>query len=424
MYKYMGKNRKLPQGLDLVNERLQYGLTYPLPSDLSEAQLAKLVPHLRAKGYRLDQPVFYGLAKKYPKLVAEIFNPQIYSPRPIMVKGIYTASVHRSDLYRKNIIILGDMHTPQSKCPRSSVISEYIAKILRDNKQTVFDIFVETIYHKDDEDERAKRFLEPKMHQGFLFGHTRKKFADCLRVDKTACNYKNLRMHYADMRLVYAYIYVLMPYVTGVLYNLSQPGDVIGIIENAKLGAEVLIKEIRPARAKPGYVSKKTDVVSWTLKKFKISRQLGKCPYPKVKEYLSSYLERRTPQDGELEIFLKSVTERWQQLKPKMSKQELTDLINKHWVKYPKIHEVIDGYLLAIMDVYLVARAFSKFNNTAEDIAEPHNVIIMAGNAHCDNFREMLSNLHFVNIGKTQLATTTGEEKCIDMSQFPLSNAF
>ena len=97
-----------------------------------------------------------------------------------------------------------------------------------------------------------------------------------------------------------------------------------------------------------------------------------------------------------------------------------------------KILSICKIYNAIVIDGYLLARVFKKFNIDTEDInkkrptdepEEPHNIIIYAGDAHSKVYRKFLTQLGFENKGSSGEMDT--EKKifsdtvysCIDMSK-------
>ena len=407
--------------------RMPYTLAIPGIQNIPKYIVKSLIPLLKDRGYRLDQPVFYSLLADKPKLQAEIFNPAIYSRRPIMVEGIFTASVHRSDLYRKNIIILGDEHSPRSNCPRSIVISDYITQILTANPRKVFDIFVESDYNK------GEKLIPNTNEQGFMFGQLQHQFQHCLKVDKSRCPYKNLRMHYTDMRFYTGPIgfelgdilgFMLYGFARASGYSNTEVSQQLANLYRCKSITERLIEAIKVfARGGDTYITTKNDITSWVLEKFKIGKQLRKSPYPHMREHLYTYIQTQMPEDGKLEEFLEHINDLIRKIKTPGVEETYDTEIRYYLRNMLNTYDSIFNFIVAIMDGYLLTRMFSKFNGTTDDVAEPHNIIIIAGDAHCQNYRNFLDRYTegtFVNIGKTRLATSGSDDKCIDMSQFPL----
>ena len=98
------------------------------------------------------------------------------------------------------------------------------------------------------------------------------------------------------------------------------------------------------------------------------------------------------------------------------------------------IHKICVGYNCIVIDGYLLARVFKKFNTNTEvrdkkrptdEPEEPHNIIIYAGNDHSKLYRKFLTQLGFEDKGssgqmdtqKKVFDTDDGVHKCVDMSK-------
>jgi len=98
------------------------------------------------------------------------------------------------------------------------------------------------------------------------------------------------------------------------------------------------------------------------------------------------------------------------------------------------IHKICVTYNCIVIDGYLLARVFKKFDIDTQDLnkkrqtdepKEPHNIIIYAGNAHSKVYRKFLTQLGFEDKGnsgqmdhKKKVSDTDGTVyKCIDMSK-------
>ena len=99
-----------------------------------------------------------------------------------------------------------------------------------------------------------------------------------------------------------------------------------------------------------------------------------------------------------------------------------------------KIHKICLIYNCIVIDGYLLARVFKKFDIDTQDLnkkrqtdepKEPHNIIIYAGNAHSKVYRKFLTQLGFEDKGnsgqmdheKIVFDTDDSVHKCVDMSK-------
>jgi hemerythrin superfamily protein len=131
-------------------------------------------------------------------------------PPPIITKvnfiqGPMGCTQDFSRKYRKMIYMFGDIHThlPECKYPPGSVvqsIAEYLKSVLLENPDKMIDVYVEDTFISDLKSDRSDIApTEEKFGTGYMT-ELFKTWDQCVQVDKSQCPFKNLRMHYVDVR--------------------------------------------------------------------------------------------------------------------------------------------------------------------------------------------------------------------------------
>ena len=89
---------------------------------------------------------------------------------------------------------------------------------------------------------------------------------------------------------------------------------------------------------------------------------------------------------------------------------------------YSDYFDVVSNYLILleslIMDVYTISRIFKRFDIKSGILqpSEVSNIIIYAGEAHSDIYREFLVYIGFDTIDYIQ--NENGNERCLNISSF------
>ena len=291
------------------------------------------------------------------------------------ISGTVSLTEHQSEKYDKHIYIFGDRHT-QSKCPPSDMpVSDFLALTIDQNKDKVVDIFVEV------------PFLAEKKEQSCLpgedcgtFHNLGKKFWNCLKKSKKDCPYKNLRMHYSDVRNIGFFsrletIYFNLKYYTQYIdsdsiqrriYYTDQ--KMLRLIEEYK----TLVPMIQSLGNTDFFLEK-------IIKIDKINKQIENIEEIEVKQavlqYIKNLLEKNKLPDLPnitLELSIENIT-------------KLNDFLV----------DIIE-YNAIFMDTYLLARLFRTFS----DSSKTKHIIVYTGNFHSENYRKFLDELGFVRIAE------------------------
>ena len=259
---------------------------------------------------------------------------------------------------------------PMSKKTNTLTFSAFLTSLVTQTKRQ-YDFFVEIAYRN--RDVKATEVSD----KNFMLNVIEYDFKDCLQVEKAACPYKNLRVHYADAReepnnlafLIYNYV-----------YDYGDP--------NAQKPPGHLVNRFLKT-AQEEY-DKQTQFVEGVLqdKTSKIAKQLRN---NELRDKITSFIQKQMQTNKENFMYFL-----WLYGKT----------INKDFTLETFTDEDIDGIrLLAyqfmyiftpIMDTYLLGRIFRTYPNDSGGSAE--NIIIYGGSYHTNLYVSFLS---YIGANKT-----------------------
>ena len=209
-------------------------------------------------------------------------------------------------------------------------------------------------------------------------------FEKCLQINKEICNYKNVRIHYTDVRMSevkkYDFIKDFIIYIYhNINHNKINWDKMINIYDNnpVKFWKDFFID-------------------------LKIDKQIENIPYPEVKNLLFSMKEK---------VII-----------------NLTTLIDVNVLKnlrdskiYRRNINLLNFFntFSNIMDIYLFARMFRTFRNIKNRYSEsPKYIIIYAGDYHCSVYRELLDELGFEKKYTERSVVKNNNFQCINIENF------
>jgi hypothetical protein len=162
-----------------------------------------------------------------------------------------------------------------------------------------------------------------------------------------------------------------------------------------------------------------------------------KCTYPNVRVHYGDFRNAprlaRSIDEGEIKINKRNIVSYFDQIvKEKFMQKELSKMVDpdlrtkliKHYrQKTRKITKEFDSYLLVnIMDMYLIARIFKKFDVTKGPVLHPstaNNCIVFIGQYHVEQITDFLESLDF-EIIDYEYETPKKEIKCLDIRNMTL----
>jgi hypothetical protein len=298
------------------------------------------------------------------------------------ISGPVSITVQYSKKDQKTFYIFGEYHDFSEECSKEKnalTITQYLKKLF-DTTHAFIDMYIEI-----PPDGNMKG-----VNPGYLSELT-EVFENCINVDKRRFDKKCslLRLHPVDIR---------WKMKNKVMIGLFQMENVYLRLrkelpeENYGVFREVEVKEYITNI----FLSNKEDALRYIMRNFRSS------------PFFKKEIERST---------LELVIYNWVN---ELIKKELeTDFDNCKYnslyiyeaLKKPEIPEDMLKYIKlfsqilinkmvsihsSLMDGYTMARVFKKFNvKKSNQPEEPHNVIIYAGDEHCDNYRKLLSSLGY-----------------------------
>lgn len=286
---------------------------------------------------------------------------------------------HYTEFRYKNykIGIFGEHHAirdfPKSSKTDTLTFSTFLTSLVTQTKRQ-YDFFVELPYQRRGV---AGRELPDVNQMLEVIAHD---FKDCLQVEKAACPYKNLRVHYADPRRLYPEQNNLALEIYSHVYDHGNPWGVTapGYLVN---------RFLRTAQEE---YDVQTQFVETVLqdKTSKIAKQLR---YNELRYKITSFIQKQMQANK-----MKFMTDL----------KQYSKTINKNFTLEPLTPEDIDhirslvSYFMRIfaniMDTYLLGRIFRTYPKHSRGSAE--NIIIYAGNYHTKLY---ISFLSYIGANKT-----------------------
>ena len=309
------------------------------------------------------------------------------------VMGIISASYHMNPRLQKRILVLGDHHTEKADCkvPGMKNVSQFLKHIVEQDKSQKYDIFFEFGYYTHGMEQPTSN---PAYNQGYLFGLVKDEWKNCIKLDKTMCEYQNVRVHYTDMRQFVKPVWDIAQIMVHQFGKLTEGSttwvDFLTNLSTMKF-ALMDLKKLTGNKLTRG----------WIMNTYKIGKQMTKCPYSGVVQLLNAFIER------EIVSNLVDIDE----LINFIDRFEETDQMKHRLRRYS---DTIFDLTTAIMDAYTLSRLFSQFQN---DDQEPHNIIIYAGDSHSENYRKFFDKAEFTRIGLSK-SVSDSDVKCVNMSSY------
>ena len=320
-------------------------------------------------------------------------------------------SEHYSSKYNKHIYILGDVHTTKGRvCPPSKTLKNSInlANFLGylptlnnpDGTPKLIDYFFEIDFKN-----KLRPYVKP-YGQSYI-KYINEVFENCLKLDKELCQYKNVRMHYADVRRTPE----LLPFDEH-YYYLEYIDKYYETKEKKYFD---YIKDYLETFDKPSLDKLLSKGINEWIKISKVYKQLDNLEFPEVGAMIKQESEK------EVKKLLKVLTPDF----IRMTLEVGYDIINipdyfpskETAFKIFKMNAyVIDGFS-HIMDMYLFSRMFRKFKKTKTMSEPPTNIVVYVGDWHANNYRKLLDKLGFTH--KESKSKTKGIDfQCVNISNF------
>jgi len=270
---------------------------------------------------------------------------------------------YRSVVKNKHIYLFGESHRLVRRCELvgHTDIARFLEDVVMNTKDTV-DIFVELPFIQKDQ-------ITKRHSPGFTVIY--EKFQDCLKVDKKSCPYKNLRIHYADVRKIQDSRIQGFRVINHTLKHIVHKLRV-----KEKFGVDKALEKLR--HIKFLFVAFPVDVER-IMEVTKINKQLQNIKDREIRDSLKRYGMDRLAGINEV---VEEIRELITHDASEFSRKDFKKLI-KHILA-----DAIDAYA-SIMDIYLLGRMFRSYQNAPDC----KNIIVYAGDFHTRVYEDFLDTL-------------------------------
>lgn len=281
----------------------------------------------------------------------------------------------------KHIYSIGERHDDNIKCPNEpnkigieSVL--YIKELLKyyeyKEPNKIFDIFAES-------PTLGKELMTVKksMHQSQLSKFINI-FDSCLKIEKIFCEFKNVRVHYMDIRKTIKLRYTLIDQF------LAVENLLYGSYDDAYQYWNRVPKE---------YVNQLLNFNDFKLEKLpkRITKQLDFIPHYHIKKLIIDDYNERLKNIKFLLYHIRFLDKIFS--KDTNPEKNPEKFLPRHVLV--NIHKMYLDLSSSVMDLYLLGRIFRTFKNTDGTITEPENIIILSGNYHNDHYDEVFKMANF-----------------------------
>lgn len=360
----------------------------------------------------VKQYIFKNVQYKGLQRILYLYYHPLKLTKCNIISPLYSLSYHTSSIYNKDIYIFGEHHNSigtckiKDDCNTFNFIIDQISIVPK-----MMDVFLETPYiHKTG---KYLLYKDPGILSKFRIN-----LQNCLDIKKE-CQYPNIRFHNADIRLSIGikrpFILDIEETMIGLYYDMYlQRGNFSYNYHKKHLLNLLTLKKYKNDRIEYDKAIKSYDTsMEYLLKKFskiKLEKQQKNISNKNVKQILLEYLI-----DSIRRIDLKY-----------LQLNVITNIIKKLPKNIPKIvptefnssNDNLLDLLVPIMDMYLIARMFRTFKDVPyQNSKEAQYIIIYVGDAHANNYRDILDKLNF----KTEFYSRSQEhEFCVDISKLQL----
>lgn len=336
--------------------------------------------------------------------------------------GPVSLSEHKSKKYNKHVYIFGEKHIVNHTCKdltkKSINIVEFFDQILKENedKKGPIDLYLETEYSTKD---KVVQKRDPESFNDWL-SLLETKYHDCLIEKK--CIYKNVRMHYTDLRKLYfsnltQYINILFNIIINIadkkqlmkeenksiLENFHQldPMQLLMSDEDTPLSDFEILQQVYFNMDWKALDKIRKMKVTELTNIMKIDKQYRDAP-DRVKEIYEEYF---IPTINKYLISLKKNL----QFLAYTIKMTVGELLMNEEIVAELMRDV--SSLNAIFDAYIFGRIFKKMEQPQEKI------VLYVGEEHAKVFRILLKDLGFSS--KKIESNSFGKDfQCIQTEKF------
>jgi hypothetical protein len=344
--------------------------------------------------------------KEEEKMLNKIINTKwTYLSVPVIV------SEHFSAKYNKHIYIFGDYHDRNIRCPIGSNKENtvYFLDLLKsftilknsDNTPKVIDYFFELAFKN-----KMRPFIKP-FGEDYL-RDVNELFDNCLQLKKDLCQYKNVRMHYSDVRKIKEIkpFYELRYYFNNLIKYYNTREEIYKEnLEQTQIKKNDIINNLSDLSDKG---------IDYLIYISKSNKQLDNLEFPDLKPLIKTYSENKMRvlfKNFNIDKVKNIFSLGDEMIKGNFPNKKEIDMIETF---YKQLLD-LKAYL---MDIYLFARMFRKFKKTETHSEPPTNIVIYVGSWHAENYRKLLDLLGFTS-KLSNLSKNKGKDfQCVNISKF------
>jgi hypothetical protein len=371
---------------------------------------------------------------------------------PDYIGGPCTLTCHWSEQFQKLIYIFGESHSDNTDCsnfPKNKgkneeqsgrmLIETYLKKLTEIN-DIYLDIFIEIPAYK----QKTLQYLTPLSETTSANIRLYKigtEFAKCMDgYDRDKENCSRSRIHYIDIRNVEDDIHEDIDPISNFIQSCEQIINNPNQNENEKKNAflnivntelgKYIMNGILLEKDSPEYLNFWYGMIT---NNSYVKKELDNCD-KQMTETIFNFTEKEL----EGQLLDTSYSDNKQKTVIEFIKETAIFLhysINDHSIEPATIIyqiSILSNLLIlvnsVIVDCYILCRIFKKFNlqpdnpqkrRTTDEPETPSNIIIYAGNTHCDRYRNFLKEIHFRLIADIGLSSEQSSVKnCINMTEY------
>lgn len=374
-----------------------------------------------------------------------------YIAGPVSLGEYYSAK------YDKHFYIFGDRHARLSNCPKDKKVmplSDFFKLVTEQNVQKIIDIFLESEYI----DKYTKDYK--LTWEGAYFQEVFQAFESCLKLDKGLCLYKNVRVHYGDIRLYKG---------TDPLRKKGREAVTEIINKTTKLKAEMKSSEFTQEIIKIedshdnlikgkamkiesyfDYILKLFDTIAETneiiMKDTKIQDQLNNIKDKNLVKEIETFFAKKFISD--MQKIRKFISNNRLVIKMGLDYKKKEDYDLQLAITHPEVIDItilylnnlskkltniateirhlMTSFMANYMDYYVMARSFRSFTpklkNPNQYSESPKYIMIYVGDGHAENYRELLMYLGFTERKHVTSFPTSAKkdviQQCINIKDF------
>ena len=356
------------------------------------------------------------------------------------IGGPMTLTCHWSETYQKLIYIFGEEHSERTDCPEQPgvmLIEKYLKRFTQIN-----DIYLDILVELPAKKPKDLKYLKPlSEHEGLANARLFKigtEFSECMDgYDRNPQNCSRSRIHYIDIRNIEResgdgldalsiFIINCFDIFDDSKKDANEKKNELFNLARSPLGQHLMNGFLIPKDNKKEYLQFWNNMV---LDNYYVKKELDhtdKQMSEKISDFLKKQIEEELDRKYHDETDPTSVLI---QQKIELIKYYMD---NDTMIEPQTIVDYFDDLMYLVLntnsllvDFYTLSRIFKRFNlqpeneqkrRTTDEPENASNIIIYAGNTHCNIYRKFLKEIGFSLIADIGKAKST-PRNCIDMKE-------